>query len=275
MSATESGLLIMPMTAALLFASIVGGRLMTRTGRYKPFAVTGAVLLAVSSVVLTTMDTGSNRFMTSVAMALMGTGIGLAMPVLTVAIQNSVEHRHLGTATSMTDFSRKIGGVFGVSLLGALLNARVAQIFDARLADGGLPGDTDVATLLDTPAEIAGLPDAVRGVVREAIAGGVRLVFIVGAVFAGLAVLLALRLQEKPLRDDLPGAEPSGEGPALPGDGPTAPGGDLPYEVGDPGPPPHLDDAARVAGTTGRRRQARREPPRAQDGPSSAGRPPG
>lgn len=210
-SATQSGLLIMPMMMALLVASISGGRLMTRTGRYKPLALAGAVLLVGGTVLLSTMNTDSNRFVASGAMLLVGTAIGLAMPVLTVAIQNSVDPQHLGTATSMTDFSRKIGGVFGVSLLGALLNARVGATFDRRLADGGLPGDTDVSTLIDTPSEVAALPEAVRAVVREAMAGGVRLVFVVGAVFALCAVGLAVRLREKPLSDHLPGVQPGGE----------------------------------------------------------------
>lgn len=256
-SATESGLLIMPMMIALLVASIIGGRMMTRSGRYKPFALLGAVLLVASSGMLTTMHTGSNRFVASAAMAIMGIAIGLAMPVLTVAIQNSVDQRHLGTATSMTDFSRKIGGVFGVSLLGALLNAHVSRTFDARLADGGLPEDTDVATLLNTPAEIAALPTTVRTIVREAIAGGVRLVFIVGVVFAALAVLLALRLKEKPLRDDLPGVEPTGEvHVAVDDDGeqqPTHDAGDDERDrtVDETAVPPHVDDAARIAGAPG------------------------
>ncbi len=210
-SATASGLLIMPMMIALLVSSILGGRLMTRTGRYKPIALTGSVLLVGGTGVLATMGTGSPPLLASGAMLLVGTAIGLAMPVLTVAIQNSVDPRHLGTATSMTDFSRKIGGVFGVALLGALLNARVNATFDDRLADGALPGDTDVSTLVDTPARIAALPEAVRVVVREAMAGGVRLVFLVGIAFAVLAVLLALRLKEKPLQDDLPGTDPTGE----------------------------------------------------------------
>jgi EmrB/QacA subfamily drug resistance transporter len=210
-SATASGLLIMPMMIALLVSSILGGRLMTRTGRYKPIALTGSILLVGGTGVLATMGTGSPPLLASAAMLLVGTAIGLAMPVLTVAIQNSVDPRHLGTATSMTDFSRKIGGVFGVALLGALLNARVNATFDDRLADGALPGDTDVSTLVDTPAKIAALPEAVRVVVREAMAGGVRLVFLVGIAFAVLAVLLALRLKEKPLQDDLPGTDPTGE----------------------------------------------------------------
>lgn len=210
-SATASGLLIMPMMIALLVASILGGRLMTRTGRYKPITLLGTVLLVCGTGVLATMHTGSNRFVASGAMLLVGTAIGLAMPVLTVAIQNSVDPHHLGAATSMTDFSRKIGGVFGVALLGALLNARVGATFARRLADGGLPGDTDVATLVDTPAEVAALPESVRGVVRDAMAGGVRLVFLVGVGFAVLAALLALRLREKPLSDDIPGAGAIGE----------------------------------------------------------------
>jgi EmrB/QacA subfamily drug resistance transporter len=203
-SATESGLLIMPMTVALLFASIIGGRLVTRFGRYRNLTVVGALLLAAGMAVLATVDADSNRFVVSGAMLLIGTGIGAAMPLLTVAVQNAVRPGDLGVATSMTDFSRKIGGVFGVAALGALLNARVGAAMAEAAADGRIPRRlADAGALLDAPAEILRLAAPVREVIQDAVADGVALLFRIGLVFAVLAVLLALRLEERPLRDTL------------------------------------------------------------------------
>lgn len=214
-SATVSGLHVMPMSVALLVSSIYGGRLVTRTGRYKRCVVAGSGLLMVGSGVLTLLQADSSRFLASLGVGIVGVGIGVAMPVLTVAIQNAVDPRHLGTATAMTDFSRKLGGVFGVSLLGALMNARVSRTFSASLESGALPADTDASGLLDAPARIAELPGPVQLIIRSAVADGAHLVFLVGFSFAVLAFALTWRLREIALRDDLPAIDVTGEGPTL------------------------------------------------------------
>lgn len=204
LSATTSGLHVMPMSVALLVSSIVGGRWVVRTGRYRPSAIAGTGLLLVGSTILTTLDGHSPALVASAALLVIGVGIGTSMPVLTVAIQNAVAPEHLGSATSMTDYARKLGGVFGVSLLGALLNARIASSLALSRDVGRLPANTGISELLDTPARVAELPMDVQVAVRTAVAEGTHAVLLVGVGFAVLAFALSWRLRELPLRDDLP-----------------------------------------------------------------------
>jgi EmrB/QacA subfamily drug resistance transporter len=220
-SATASGLLIMPMMIGLLFSSIISGRLVTRWGRYRPLTIAGAMTMAAGMGVLTTLTADSNAYVVSGAMTLVGIGIGSAMPLLTVAVQNAVPPSELGVATSMTDFSRKLGGVFGVSAFGALLNARVAGRVMAAAEEGIVPRRiAEAEGLLDAPSVILALADPVREVIQDAVADGVALLFRLGLLFALLAVLFALRLEERPLRDTLTGVDAAGEGATatVPGD---------------------------------------------------------
>jgi MFS family permease len=203
-------------------SSIVSGRLMTRWGRYRPLTIAGALTMAAGMAVLTTLNSGSDPYVVSGAMALIGIGIGAAMPLLTVAVQNAVPLTELGIATSMTDFSRKIGGVFGVSAFGALLNARVAANVTSAADRGIIPRHlAEAEGLLDAPSAILSLAEPVRIAIQDAVADGVALLFRLGLLFAVLAVLLAFRLEERPLRDSLPGLDPAGEGASAtgPGDG--------------------------------------------------------
>lgn len=199
-SATESGLLLVPLMLAMLVTSTVGGRLMTRFGRYAPLTWLGGVLLIAGTGLLATVGTGAGPAV-PVAMVLLGGAIGLAMPVLTVAVQSAVDPRHLGAVTSTTHFSRKIGGVLGVALYGALLNARMTTSLDAAVPPEAL-GGLDASQLLNSPDAIAGLAEPVREAVQAAVADGVGVVFLAGVGFAVLAFALSWFLPDRELRDD-------------------------------------------------------------------------
>ena len=197
MSATNSGLLMLPLISGLLVTSIVSGRLITRWGRYKPFPIAGTGLLALGLLLLSTMDVTTTRGVVSAYMVVVGLGLGLVMQVLVLAVQNAVPVRHLGTATSATQFFRSIGGTVGVAAFGALLNARVS----ARLVASGLPSvGAREGNLLSSPAAIAQLPDAVRTVVRVALADAVTWVFGMAVPVAMVAFVLSWLLREVPLR---------------------------------------------------------------------------
>ena len=131
-TATQSGLLLVPLMGCVLVASTVGGRVMSATGRYRHVAITGSVLLAAGAGLLTTMGAGTPIVVPSIYVGIVGLGIGATMPVTVVAAQNGVGVEHLGSVTSITQFTRKIGSTLGVAVLGALFTANVAARWTTR-----------------------------------------------------------------------------------------------------------------------------------------------
>lgn len=195
-SATNSGMLMLPLVAGLLTASITSGRLITRWGRYKIFPILGSVLLTLGMWLLSTMGPDTTQLVASAHMVVVGLGIGLIMQVIVLAIQNAVPLRHLGAATSSAQFFRSIGGTIGVAGFGALLNTRLA----ANLAEGGGGLAAQAGTIVSTPAAIAQLPAAARAVLQTALSDAVTSVFLVAVPIAAIVVLLAWLLPEVPLR---------------------------------------------------------------------------
>ena len=194
-SATNSGLLLIPMMAGIIGSSVIGGRLITRTGRYKIFPVIGSAMATLAFFLLSTMGVGTVLITASVYMFVLGVGVGLIMPVLVLAVQNSVEHSDMGVATSSNNFFRSLGGAFGTALLGAVFTGQLAT----RLA--GLLPNPGSGQLTSSPSAIAALPDPIRSQVIEAFASSITRVFLVALPFTVLAFVLALMTPELPLRE--------------------------------------------------------------------------
>src|SRR6266498_742207 len=132
-SATAAGATLTPMLLAWVFSSIVGSRLLLRVG-YRTLALAGMALLTVGAFLLTQVGAGTGEALLLGSLALMGVGMGLSIPAFLIAVQSTVRKDALGTATSTVQFSRSIGGTLGVSVMGALLSARLA----AGMAAAGL-----------------------------------------------------------------------------------------------------------------------------------------
>ena len=164
-SATDSGLLLLPLMLAGTASTAVSGRVMSKTGRYKAFPITGLSLMAAGLVLLAQIGTATPHAAVGAILVLFGIGFGMVSQVLTVAIQNDVERRDLGIATASANLFRSLGGSVGVALFGALFAARI---------DGGL-SPASVAEALDT-------------------------VFLAAAPVAALGALVVLTLKEVPLR---------------------------------------------------------------------------
>jgi EmrB/QacA subfamily drug resistance transporter len=221
-SATNSGLLILPLMVGILSMSITTGQLITRTGRYWRYPVVGMALTTVALFLLSRMDAQTTRLVSSVFMLLLGLGIGMVMQVLVIAVQNAVEFRDLGVATSTNAFFRSLGGAFGTAILGAILTARLNDLLPRLLPAGS---DIDPAALMGSPAQIRALPPDVQGAVVEAFAEGVSSVFLWAVPFALIGLVLVILVPELPLRDtahigsnvpaaDLKPAPPDGAAPA-------------------------------------------------------------
>ncbi|CAL9395481.1 Putative multidrug resistance protein MdtD [Streptomyces sp. enrichment culture] len=196
-SATESGLLMLPMTGGIVGASIVSGQLISHTGRYKIYPVLGSLLSAVGMWLLSRLETDTPRLHYSVWMAVLGAGIGLVMPVLILAVQNSVRPADLGTATSANNYFRQIGGSVGAAIFGTLFADRLTD----SLGDH-LPARTS-AELPDpealTPELVHALPPELRDGYIQAYADAMPRIFLHLVPVLVLGLLIAFFLKEKPL----------------------------------------------------------------------------
>ena len=205
-SATNAGLLLLPLILGIMFTSITSGRIISRTGRYKIFPVTGMLVMALGMYLLSTMGP-TTTLDASVFMAVLGLGLGMVMQVLVLAVQNAVDQRDLGTATGAATFLRSMGGSFGVALFGAVLSNRLATNLADLLPGGSLPPGISPDALKGSPAVILSLPDAVRGPVIEAFARSIDTVFLAGVPIAIIGFAISLLLREEPLRSTGVGPE--------------------------------------------------------------------
>jgi EmrB/QacA subfamily drug resistance transporter len=205
-SATNAGLLLLPLILGLMVTAIVSGRVISHTGRYKIFPVTGMLVMATGMYLLSTMGPTTTRVSASAYMIVLGLGLGMVMQVLVLAVQNAVDPRDLGTATGAATFLRSMGGSFGVALLGAVLSNRLATNLADLLPGGHLPAGVSPDTLKGSPAAILSLPPAVRGPVIEAFARSIDTVFLVGVPIALVGFAISLLLREVPLRSGEPAA---------------------------------------------------------------------
>ncbi|WP_234332163.1 MDR family MFS transporter [Streptomyces sp. NRRL S-87] len=207
-SATNSGLLLLPMLLSMMVVSLIAGRVTTSSGKYKIFPIAGGALMVVGLFLLAQMDTGTSRLVSGVYMAVLGAGLGFLMQITMLVAQNSVEMKDMGVASSTTTLFRTLGGSFGVALMGSLFTTRVQDTMSERLGSAGA-GATAGSAQLDA-ASLAKLPAAVREAYQHAVAAGTHSAFVLGAGVAVLGFLVALFVKEVPLR----GAGP--EAPATP-----------------------------------------------------------
>ncbi|HZU66770.1 MAG TPA: MFS transporter [Ktedonobacteraceae bacterium] len=196
-SPTASGLRMVPLMAGVLTTSIISGQLITRWGRYKVFPIVGTALMIVGLYLLSLMNAQTSILLASLYMLVLGFGLGLVMQVLVIAVQNAVEYRNLGTATSGATFFRSIGGSFGTAIFGAIFaNALTSNL--ASLASSLPPGFN--LNSAENAAAIQHLPAALRAEFVHAYAQSLSLVFLVAAPIAAVAFILTWFLPEIQLR---------------------------------------------------------------------------
>ena len=146
-------MLILPLMAGLMASSIASGRMITKTGRYKRFPIVGTATIAVGMYLMSTMGVGTSRLTSSLYMVVLGLGMGMIIQVMVLAVQNSVPHSDLGTATATETFMRSMGGAFGVAIFGAIFTNRLAFNLGELLPGGAGSVDTD---------QLQGSPQAIR-----------------------------------------------------------------------------------------------------------------
>ncbi|GGK20177.1 hypothetical protein GCM10010124_11000 [Pilimelia terevasa] len=209
----RSGLLMLPMMAGVIVASVLSGRWISRVGRYKWFPVAGSAAMAAGLALCARLDGASPPAAAGTAMTVVGVGTGLCMQALILAVQNAVPRADLGAGTSAATFFRTLGGAFGVAVLGAVLAGRLGAELAARLAASAaaLPGDARAGLRelpVGDPAAIRALPDPLRELVRSAFAESLQTVFAVAAAVAAVALVLTLLMPDEELRGPDPAASP-------------------------------------------------------------------
>jgi len=197
---TESGLLTIPMIAGVMISSTVVGRIISTTGRYKRYMIAGAILLIVGLAAMGTIHYDTSFVLVAIYMFVLGSGVGMLMQNLVLAVQNTLDVSEIGSGTSSVAFFRTLGGAIGVSALGAVLTNRVSDLLVKGLASIGIDpsalGGTGGTSQLP---DLSTLPGPVRTVVEQAFGDAVADLFLVAAPIAVISLVAVLLLKEVPL----------------------------------------------------------------------------
>ncbi|MEV8145400.1 MDR family MFS transporter [Specibacter sp. NPDC078709] len=196
-NATQSGLMTIPMMAGLLIISTIAGAMISKRGKWKAIMVVGSILQLVGLFALSTIHYDTNFILVSLYMFILGAGLGMVMQNLVLIVQNAVTPQEIGVASSGIAFFRSLGGTIGVSVLGALMATKVADLLvgksaelQAAIAGLGEKGK-DIATALasgNIPA-VHSLPDSVRIIIESAYGDAVGHVFFIAAPLSILTIL--------------------------------------------------------------------------------------
>jgi MFS family permease len=199
-SPTLSGVHMLPMVVGLLLSSTVSGQIVSRTGRWKVFPITGTAVTTIGLLLLHRLDERSPTAEMSACFFVFGLGLGLVMQVLVLIVQNAVSYEDLGVATSGATFFRSIGASFGVAIFGTVFASRLADKLAAAFQGLHLPPGVSANALQSDPRGIAHLPPALRPAALHAFASAITDVFLYAAPVALLGFALAWFLKEDRLR---------------------------------------------------------------------------
>ncbi|KGP72623.1 MDR family MFS transporter [Pontibacillus yanchengensis] len=216
-SATKSGFVMMSMMLSMVITSTVGGQLITKTGRYKIFAIAGLLIMGIGMFSMSQMTVETTLVGAVRNLMIVGFGLGLSFPVLTLTVQNAVDYKYLGVATSASQFFRQAGGTIGVSIMGAIMNRIMANEMQDLSISSGQTAQLDNMKAMENPQVLMDpdkinqiketvpsemLPvfnqviDKVQVVLSTALGGS----FLFGTFILGVAFVLILFLKEIPLR---------------------------------------------------------------------------
>ena len=211
LSATKSGLLLVPGSLGILAASLGSGVIASKTGRYRWMPVVSGVIIALSLYLFSSLSAESPVWFASLFLFIHGVGSGIGFQVLTLIAQNSFPVTEVGTATGAHNFFKQIGASLGAAVVGTLFTGRLVDQLSQRLpatGDGG-PAVADPNSL--TPALVAHLPANVKDAIVASYNQALTPVYLYLLPIMVLAIVLFLFVKEKPLA--LTNQEPAGERP--------------------------------------------------------------
>jgi EmrB/QacA subfamily drug resistance transporter len=194
-SATTSGLRMLPMVAGLLATALASGTVVSKTGAYRPFPIAGSAITAAGLYLLSRMDQHTGFWIESLFLLVLGAGIGLIMQILTLVVQNTVDYSDLGTATSGVTFFRTLGGSFGASIMGSIFSNELKGRLVTALTAARVP-----PSAVARPELLNKLPAQARAPIVTAYAQSLQHIFLFAVPIAVVGLLLALFLPQVTLR---------------------------------------------------------------------------
>ena len=194
-SATDAGLKLIPLMLGIVSTSIVSGKLITKHGHYKRYPIAGTSLMALGILAMTRLQIDTPYWELSIYAIMVGAGLGLSMQTIVIALQNAVEFKDMGVATSSNTFFRSLGSVFGTAIFGTILTNRLGHY----LLGAGF-NESDAAKIQSNTAAIGALPAEGKMTALNAFVDSFHVVFLVAAPIVGIGLLFALALRETPLR---------------------------------------------------------------------------
>lgn len=221
-SASLSGFITMPMMLSMVVASAVCGQITTKTGKYKGFALVGTITMGAGMYLLSFMNTDTTTLTVVINMIITGLGLGMAMPIFTLTVQNAVDTKLLGVATSSSQLFRTLGGTIGVSVMSTILSHTLISkmtankdaadgLQDIPAADATLLKELNDPQILLDPGKLeqmrSRLSEGVQPMfdqlvlfMREALSGALSSVFLTGAVILIAGFILTWFIKAIPLR---------------------------------------------------------------------------
>ena len=194
-NATDSGLKLIPLMLGIVTTSIFSGKMISKHGHYKRFPVIGTLIMTLGILAMTRLEIDTPYWQIAIYAIMVGMGLGLSMQTIVIALQNSVDLKDMGVATSSNTFFRSLGSVFGTAFFGAILTNRLTHY----IAQAGLGGGGE-SSITSNTAAIKKLPADVQVKILESFVKAFHFVFFTAAPVTLLGFFLALMLREVPLR---------------------------------------------------------------------------
>ncbi|WP_323960331.1 DHA2 family efflux MFS transporter permease subunit [Arthrobacter sp. JZ12] len=205
-SATNAGLLMIPMMGALILVSTGSGVVVSRTGRYKWMPIAGSLIVSVALLLLSGLEPTTPVWLTCIYIAIMGAGLGLSMQILVLIVQNTFPNRMVGTATASNNYFRQIGATLGSAVVGSLFTSRVAELLSERLPAGGA---VEAGANSLTPEVVRSFPEAIHLAIIESYNDALTPLFLYMVPLGVIAAILLCFVHEKPLSTVIEGAQPA------------------------------------------------------------------
>ena len=207
-SASDAGIKLIPLMLGILTMSIYSGKSISKHGHYKRFPVAGTSIMTIGLILMTQLKVDTPYWQVALYAVLVGMGLGLSMQTIVIALQNSVEMRDMGVATSSNTFFRSLGAVFGTALFGSILTNRLAHYMQSGFAELAKSNPDAIANfdqskleaLTNNSALIKTLPTEVQNTVLQAFVNSFHVVFVSAAPVTAMGIFLALMLKEVRLR---------------------------------------------------------------------------
>ena len=208
-SATEAGLKLIPLMIGILAVTITSGRIISKTGKYKIFPILGTIAMTLGLLLMTQLEVETPYWQLSIYSIILGAGLGASMQTIVIALQNAVDFKDLGIATSSNTFFRSLGGAFGTAIFGTILSQQIGKNLEAGFRELALTNPDEIAKLdpsvissLQSNTEaISTLPVDTQNTVLTAFMDSFQVVFWVAVPVMVIGFFFALFLREKPLQD--------------------------------------------------------------------------